>query len=135
MIKTFNSLFKIISSILLFLLILSGCGTTESNDKDDKQVETDQSEQLKAWLNEVYERDLLLSPEDLTSLGRKERQSELNDMSEEFELKKLAQAEEDLATLQEFKMDNLDEESKISYRLFEDQLKNKIANYKEPEAL
>ena len=126
MIKTFNSLFKIISSILLFLLILSGCGTTESNDKDDKQVETDQSEQLKAWLNEVYERDLLLSPEDLTSLGRKERQSELNDMSEEFELKKLAQAEEDLATLQEFKMDNLDEESKISYRLFEDQLKNNI---------
>lgn len=126
MIKTFNSLFKIISSILLFLLILSGCGTTESNDKDDKQVETDQSEQLKAWLNEVYERDLLLSPEDLTSLGRKESQSELNDMSEEFELKKLAQAEEDLATLQEFKMDNLDEESKISYRLFEDQLKNKI---------
>ena len=126
MIKTFNSLFKIITPILVFLLILSGCGTTESNDKDDKQVETDQSEQLKAWLNEVYERDLLLSPEDLTSLGRKERQSELNDMSEEFELKKLAQAEEDLATLQEFKMDNLDEESKISYRLFEDQLKNKI---------
>lgn len=126
MIKTLTSPFKIIAPIFISLLILNGCGTTESDDKDDTLVKNDESEHLKKWLNEVYERDLLMAPEGLTSVGRKDRQSELNNMSEEFEVMKLALAEEDLKRLQEFDINNLDEESKISYRLFQDQLKSKI---------
>ena len=84
-----KTIFKTILPLFILLFTINACGTSDSKEDDES---TDQSEALITWLNEVYEANLMLHPEDLTSVGRKERYSELNDMSEEFQLAKLEQA-------------------------------------------
>ena len=118
MLHQYKSTLKSILPICMLLFIAMGCGNSDSKENEKDKASTDDSKELKTWLNKVYERNLMLSPEDLTSVGRKDRQSELNNMSEEFAVEKLAQAKKDLEKLQEFDFNNLDEESKISYRLF-----------------
>ena len=119
-----KSIFKSILPLFILLVTFSSCGDSNVIQEDDATA--DQSKELKTWLNEVYEHNLMLTPEDLTSVGRKERYSELNDLSEEFQLAKLEQSKKDLEELHTFDVNNLDEESKLSYRLFEDELKSQI---------
>ena len=123
-----KSVFKTIIPLCLLLITINSCGGSGSNGDKEDEVSTDQSKELNIWLNKVYERNLMLLPEDLTTVGRKDRQSELNDMSEEFQLAKLEQSKTDLEELHKFDVKKLDEESKLSYRLFEDELNSQI-NY------
>ena len=118
-----KTIFKTILPLFILLFTINACGTSDSKEDDES---TDQSEALITWLNEVYEANLMLHPEDLTSVGRKERYSELNDMSEEFQLAKLEQAKKNLEELHTFDVDKLDKDSQLSYRIFEDELKSQI---------
>ena len=106
-----KSIFKTIIALCILLVTTSACGDSDSNGDKEDEVTTDQSKELNIWLDKVYERNLMLSPEDLTTVGRKDRQSELNDMSEEFQLAKLEQSKKDLEELHKFNVDKLDEEA------------------------
>ena len=114
-----------ISIVLVCLTILS-CGNDETATAEVNQVELQEVNTLHIWFNNIFERDLMDSPEFLSDLGRKDRQSELDDISEEHSLKKLAQAKKDLEELLQFDITKLDEQSNLSYRLFKRKLERKI---------
>lgn len=95
---------------------------TGTSTRIDTAAET---ERLNAWFEEKYEERLLQSPLQLTFLGRRERQDELDDMSEQAALDQLAwQA----ATVEEltanFDYDALTDEARLSWDLWVLQYEN-----------
>lgn len=86
-----------------------------------------ESARLNQWLSEKWERDLMESPELLTTLGRKERKSELNDISEEKALKDHEKREQDLKEIAAFDTSLLDKQSLLSWKLYKNRLEEDIA--------
>ena len=84
-----------------------------------KTVASTETEKLNAWFDTKYEEELMMSPMSLTQLGRKERYSEMDDMSWEA-LRKLIDWRK--STVEEMKAsfdyDKLDPEAKMSYDLW-----------------
>ena len=70
------------------------------------------------------------SPERLTSLGRKERYNELNDISESRQLEKHEQRIRDLEELRAFDTTQLDKQTKLSWLLYKHQLTENIEGEK-----
>ena len=71
---------------------------------------------LNAWLNARYEEELERSPTSLTTLGRKTRYGEIDDISEAGELANYHLLEQSVARLRrEFDYDKLTPEGRISY--------------------
>ena len=92
---------------LLALAVVSvvlGCGTAEKDDNAGSQIDAVEMERVNTWFDTVFERDLLDSPEFMSNLGRKDRQRELDDISEAHSLEQLEQAKQDLAELQGFEV-------------------------------
>ena len=94
-------MYKLLIILLASLALLSCDQSSEqksadvTNDISSETVavsESDEtvSQQLTTWLNEQYEQELMFSPITLTSLGRKELNNQIDDLSE--------QAEKDQAT-------------------------------------
>jgi len=107
------------------LFILSSCDpqTTQVDDKP-----TAENERIQAWFAQKFERDLADAPEWQTVLGRKDRQHELDDVSEKKKLEQLKWKKQDLEELMKFDTTLLNVQNKLSYELFK--LKQEIAvNY------
>lgn len=117
---------KLFFKLVLVTAILVSCGNDNTTVETVNQPNTQEIEKLNNWFNAIFERDLMDSPEFLSSLGRKDRQSELDDISEAYSLKSLAQAKKDLEELLTFDVEKLDEQSKLSYRLFKRQLERSV---------
>jgi len=85
-------------------LSLAACGDQASNAPESSQnktpvksvesaavasVDQSESDELNEWFEHHYEMELMMSPMSLTSLGRKDRYGEIDDMSEAAEITQL----------------------------------------------
>ncbi len=122
-------LYFLVSLILFFSF---SCIDPDNIKTESTGVDSAEVAHLNIWLNEIFERNLMDSPEFLSQLGRKDRQHELDDISEEHSLLKLEAAKNDLVALQKFSTEKLDEQSLLSYRLFKRKLEREInySNYR-----
>jgi uncharacterized protein (DUF885 family) len=85
---------------------------------------------LAAFFQEAFEEGLKLSPESLTQLGRKERYGELGDYTDAANKENLELSEAQLARMKrEFDPAKLSPASRLSYRLFEQQVETGRALY------
>lgn len=113
------------------VLALGACGQTETTgtqtETSTPAAATPTAEQvaaetarLNAWFDEKYEEELMLSPMTLTTLGRRERYDEIDDVSPEAQLEQLEWRRATTAEMQEnFDYDLLDAEAKMSWDLYE----------------
>jgi uncharacterized protein (DUF885 family) len=76
-------------------------------------------EQLDAFFEQVFERNLARSPIRQSRLGIKSAQDRWDDISEAQQLEAIELTRSDLRELAKFDFDRLDEPSRLSYRLFE----------------
>lgn len=123
---------------LAISLSLVGCGDqaskqTETSVESAKKLvaadvvvstEQSQSEELNEWFEQHYEMELMMSPMSLTSLGRKDRYGEIDDMSEAAEIKQLEWKRNSVIEMKdEFDYQDLSNDAKLSYDLWEYQYK------------
>ncbi|MFB0924519.1 MAG: DUF885 family protein, partial [Vicingaceae bacterium] len=116
--------FKTVIILISFFTIL-GCDESQPSEVIE-QVDLVEIEKLNTWLDEVFERNLMDSPIQLSQLGRKDRQGEFDDLSEAHALSNLELAKNDLALLLKFDESKLDEQSHLSYILFKQKLEMRI---------
>ncbi len=117
---------------LVLLLALAGCGqppeqvtetvsdsqTTQSADSVAQETQSE-SQRLNSWFDAKYEELLQLSPIQLTFLGRKERNNELDDFSMAGADLQLEWARAAVAEMQrEFDYEQLDAETKTSWDIW-----------------
>jgi len=111
---------KISPTIQLTLLIF---GIALFSSCTEPQEAKDSTADINQWFDTQYEELLQLSPLQLTTLGRKEHYSEIDNMSEEGEKMKLDWMENSVAEMKEkFSMDEIDHEAQLSWKLWEYQL-------------
>lgn len=78
-----------------------------------------ESERLNQWFETKYEEQLQMSPLQMTFLGRKDKQDQIDDVTEEAEDKQLAWAAASVEELKsQFDYSKLDTEAKTSYDLW-----------------
>ena len=119
-------------SALALALLLAGCGETDpaanppggtpeasAQTGDSEAVEQTETQKLNAWFDEKYEEQVMMSPIQLTFLGRKDRYGEIDDMSYEAQKE---QVDWQLATVAEmestFDYDKLTPEAKNSWDIW-----------------
>jgi len=120
-------------------LSLAACGdTADQNDSAATPNATEQTapkeaqlasakpssidEQLNQWFEEQYEAQLQYSPMLMTSLGRKDRYGDIDDMSEEAEVASLERRRKSIEEMKaKFDRDALSDDAKLSYDLWEHQ--------------
>lgn len=114
-----------LSIITTFTIGCSDSKETKQNLTTDL-IDTNEVNNVNKWFNDVFERNLNESPEFLSYLGKKDRQGELDDISEKKALKDLERSKKDLEELNSFNFNKLDEQTKLSYRLFKRKLERSI---------
>jgi uncharacterized protein (DUF885 family) len=115
---------KILS--MMALSVIAGCSqppveqdTKTIEDKVQVTTATSESERLNQWFETKYEESLQFSPLTMTSLGRKDKYDEIDDLSVEAQDKRLAwQAASVKELMDNFDYDQLDDDTKISYNLW-----------------
>lgn len=111
-------------------ITLAACGNQESaqSTQSDKLAQTptpevaveSQSEKLNQWFEQQFETELMMSPMSLTTLGRKDRYGEIDDMSEAAEIEQLEWKRNSVLEMkQRFDYEQLSEDDKLSYDLWE----------------
>ncbi len=109
-------------------------GTQASSDnfQTPAAVRSDaESEKLNEWFGVKYEEEVMMSPIQLTFLGRKERYGELDDYSEEAELKQLEWKKNSVEEMKStFDYDKLNEAARLSYDLWNYQYERQAAKSK-----
>lgn len=124
---------------------LAACGEQAAPEADNKaqtpaaasepsqtDVATEsESEKLNQWFETKYEEEVLMSPIQLTFLGRKERYGELDDFSEAADQEKLEWKKNSVDTMKAtFDYSKLDAAAKLSYDLWDYQYQRLVANQK-----
>lgn len=117
-----------ILSAALALLLTVGCaeqqtasntGTMADQTASAADAAQSETERLNAFFEEVFERDVARSPMYETYLGGKRNYGELDDISEKRQDEDIALVKADLKRLRSFDYDKLDDDAKLSYRIFE----------------
>jgi uncharacterized protein (DUF885 family) len=109
-------------------LTLFACGQSSDSTPSDAAIAPQSSEQiadktesekLNQWFEEKYEEEVMMSPINLTFLGRKERYGEIDDMSVAAEDKQLAWKKRSVEEMKSsFDYDALSDDAKLSYDLW-----------------
>ncbi|MDR7131679.1 uncharacterized protein (DUF885 family) [Algoriphagus sp. 4150] len=108
--------------LLLCLICLYSCTTSEESK--------DSTAEINSWFDQKYEELLQMSPIQLTAQGRKDHYSEIDDMSESGEKKKLDWMEASVAEMKEkFALDEIDHEAQLSWKLWEYQYEQAKLEY------
>lgn len=110
-------------TMALVLGLLTACTQEPKNETTNEAVSSTladlqltESQRLNQWFELKFEEQLQLSPMRMTQLGRKDKYTQLDDMSEQGELAKLAWQEATVEELKsKFDYDKLDEDTKVSY--------------------
>jgi uncharacterized protein (DUF885 family) len=103
----------------MMLAVLAACGPTAPSAEEITKNSVD----LVAYLDAEYEEQLQLSPQEMTSQGRKDRYGELDDRSEAAMDEELAWLRESVADMKEtFDPEALTEDARLSYEIWEMQL-------------
>ena len=118
-------------SALALALVLAGCGqpetaTTPPSDNhpaapngEAEASQQSETEKLNAWFDEKYEEQLMMSPIQLTFLGRKDRHGEIDDMSYEAAQEQLQWRLDSVAEMEAaFDYDALTPEAKNSWDIW-----------------
>ena len=132
-----NNLFRSFS-LLMLVLFLGACErSTDTLDAGATEPVTtagpdQEDQQLAAFFDELFERDVSQSPEFQAYLGRKtEDYGRWNDYSDEYAQTQNQQTAADLERLRaEFDYDALSDTSKMSYRIFEYNQQQSLRNFK-----
>ena len=113
----------------LSLALLTACSTvpptaaTAPGAESTQAAATSEDARLNAWFERKYEEELQFSPIQMTFLGRKDRYSEIDDMSREAADRQLAWREAAVEEMRStFDYDALSDASKLSWDLYEYQL-------------
>jgi len=114
-------------STLALALALAACSPQPAGDAAGQsggaaEQAQDESQRLNAWFEAQYEELLKFSPTQLTFLGRKELNDQLDDMSEAAIRKRLAWLEASVKEMEStFDHDKLDPEAQLSWELWKRQ--------------
>jgi len=115
------------------VLALGACSQSENKAANKAQTPAvqadvqDQNQKLDAWFETVFMNNLHKYPQFMTSLGMKKDYDKWNNPSKAFNLEEVEQTRRDLDYMRAtFKMDNLDTDHQLSYRLFEIQSQQEI---------
>ena len=96
----------------------AGAETAETAAATDAEIEAETA-RLNAWFDEKYEEQVMMSPIQLTFLGRKERNDEIDDMSYEAAQEQLQWRLDTLAEMEaSFDYDKLTPEAKNSWDIW-----------------
>ena len=91
--------------------------------------ENSETEKLNAWFEIKYEEELMMSPLSLTFQGRKDRYSEIDDMSQAAQLKRIKWKGDSVQEMvSTFDYSKLSDAAKISYDLWEHQYESALAS-------
>ncbi len=113
--------------ILAAVLTLGACAPAADapTPKSEKTQQAspnivNENDRLDAWFETKFMENVRAYPQFMTSLGMDERQDEWNDPSRSYQLEQLDRTREALAEMKElFDFDALDADGQLSYRLFE----------------
>jgi uncharacterized protein (DUF885 family) len=137
-------LLKYYSAAISAVLLLSACEQSSDQKKTQsyeakptmavKQAsavsETTESERVNAFFERTFEESAARYPEVLTSLGRKERADEWNDLSDTFANESLEITKKQMVELKSFDRSKLDEATALSYDLLVQSMEQQIADNK-----
>lgn len=121
------------SAIITFTLLFSCGGDKKVEDKKVASAEEiiAESKKVNDFFDRVYDAAIDRDPQAQSRLGIKKDYDKWSDITDEHEQKELDITKLDLDSLHRiFKYDALDDQTKISYRLFEVQCKERIDNFK-----
>jgi uncharacterized protein (DUF885 family) len=114
--------------------LLTACGGDKEKTSENKTYSADdiknESAKANAFFDRVFDREVDRDPVKAALLGIKKDYDQWTDMSEDHAQKELDITKANLDSLKTFDMAALDEQTKISYRLFENDAQQKIDNYK-----
>ena len=122
--------------IFLSFLIISSCGqrkeeSAENNKTFSAEQIKAQSQKVNKFFDSIFDNELSRDPQRQTRLGIKTDYDKWTDISDEHDQRELEFVKADLEALHKtFSMDMMDEQAKISYRLFEKNCNEKIDNFK-----
>lgn len=122
---------KTLYSIFLATIMVS-CGDDKPTDKKTftpNEVAAE-SQKANAFFDRVFDARVDKEPMQQTMLGIKKDYDKWNDLSEAFAQEKLQTAKNNLDSLKNFNMEALDEQTKISYRLFQNSNQEYIDMFK-----
>jgi uncharacterized protein (DUF885 family) len=137
-------LLKYYSAAISAVLLLSACEQSSEQKKTQsyeakptmaaKQAsavsETTESERVNAFFERIFEESAARYPELLTSLGRKDRADEWNDLSDTFANESLEITKKQMVELKSFERSKLDEATALSYDLLVQSMEEQIADNK-----
>jgi len=121
--------------LILTACVLAFSACSQSDNKSSGETQTpavnadvqDQNQKLDAWFETVFMDALHKSPQFMTTLGMKIDYDKWNDPSKAFYLEGIEKTKRDLAHMRAtFKMDELDVDHQLSYRLAEIQSQQQI---------
>lgn len=135
---------KFYSAAIGAALILAACNqsseqavnqTPEATTRDFSEqplasANISESQRTNAFFERIFEESAARYPELLTSLGRKDRADEWNDLSEAFANESIEITKKQLIELQSFDRDKLDQATVLSYDLLVKSMKEQIADTK-----
>lgn len=135
---------KFYSAAIGAALILAACNqsseqavnqTPEATTRDFSEqplasANISESQRTNAFFERIFEESAARYPELLTSLGRKDRADEWNDLSEAFANESIEITKKQLVELQSFDRDKLDQATVLSYDLLVKSMKEQIADTK-----
>ena len=104
--------------------------TTDFSEQPLASANISESQRTNAFFERIFEDSAARYPELLTSLGRKDRADEWNDLSEAFANESIEITKKQLIELQSFDRDKLDQATVLSYDLLVKSMKEQIADTK-----
>lgn len=125
----------IYSTALLSLAIFGSCGDSKESSKEKKAYAAEdikiETKKANAFFDRVFDATVDRDPVSQTRLGIKKDYDKWTDISDEHAQKELEITKVNLDSLYKIiNIDALDDQTKISYRLFEKECKDKIDNFK-----
>ena len=111
-------------SVGVAAVFLAACSDKQPSAGPTTDQAAKNSADLVAYLNAEYEKELIDSPEEMTSQGRKDRYGELDDRSEAAADQRLAWRRQSVADMKtKFDPNALSEDARLSYDIWELELK------------
>lgn len=118
--------------------LLAGCNSSGQNQTIEPKTEEaavqasvqTESQKLNTFFEKVFMDSVMRSPQFQTYLGIKDDYGKWDDNSEQAAAEELEITKQNLTALKAFDYDALDEQTKISYMLAEQQMQNSIDNHK-----
>ncbi|MFT7128705.1 MAG: hypothetical protein ACI89U_000813 [Gammaproteobacteria bacterium] len=119
------------STVTIFSLFLLSCTSVNiDTDTDSDTHSRDESQFANQIFDSIFDEGVDRDPVRQTYLGIKKDYGKWNDMSEENQLREQQFAESNLQRLREIETEKLDQKTLISYQMYSEKLKNKIADFK-----